>query len=161
MTLLSIMLLFLGISVSNAFLVRDDASRCKFALHEHQHRHRNHNHPRLYLSEDTPPFLGEESVSVAAENSKSIFESLRERKAALDHGIGKRYVCRTQKGFLNVHKEPCDPFNTVNIVNQLEEGDIVTSTGEPRGVGGWIPHDHGGWSISMYSGFTFLEELDE
>ena len=104
------------------------------------------------------PLLGEESVSV---DSKSLFESLRERKEALDNGIGKRYVCRTQKGFLNVHKEPGDPFNTSNIVRQIKDGDIVTSQGPPRGVGAWIPHDQGGWSVTMYNGFKFLEPLDE
>lgn len=116
-----------------------------------------HNHQRLFLSEDVP-LLGEESVSV---DSKSLLESLRERKEALENGIGKRYVCRTQKGFLNVHKEPGDPFNTMNIVSQIQDGDIVISQGPPRGVGAWIPHDHGGWSVSMYNGFQFLEPLEE
>ena len=149
--LLSIMLVVLGIPASSAFLVGNKATNSVA-----QYR----NNRRLYLSEDVP-LLGEESVSVAAENSKSLFESLRERKAALENGIGKRYVCRTQRGFLNVHKEPGDPFNTVNIVNQLQEGDIVTSSGPPRGVGAWIPHDHGGWSVTMFNGFVFLEPLDE
>lgn len=156
---LSVILVFallaaLSIPTSNAFLMGSQGTRrWSFA------QERNNNQ-RLYVIEDVPLF-GEESVSVAAEESKSLFESLRERQEALDNGIGKRYVCRTQKGFLNVHKEPGDPFNTVNIVDQLQEGDIVTSVGPPRGVGAWIPHDHGGWSVTMYNGFKFLEPLDE
>lgn len=52
-----------------------------------------------------------------------------------------------------------DPFNCDNIVNQLQEGDIVTSIAPNRGP--WICHDKGGWSISIYSAFRFLEPLDE
>ena len=120
-------------------------------------------HSRLYLSEDLP-LLGdfEDTISLSdVEDSKALLQAAAKRQKDLQNGIGKRYVCRTQKGFLNVHKEPGDPFNQVNIVNQLHDGDIVVSKGPPRGVGGWIPHDHGGWSVMMYRGFTFLELIEE
>jgi hypothetical protein len=112
---------------------------------------------RLHLMEDLP-LLGEAYMAENTE-SASIFDLLKKRQTELDNGIGKRYICRTQKGFLNVHKEPGEPFNIYNIVNHLKEGDIVTSTGPPRG--GWIRHDSGGWSITVYNGFTWLEELKE
>ncbi len=35
----------------------------------------------------------------------AIFKSLTGRQQALSRGIGKRYIARTQKGFLNVHYE--------------------------------------------------------
>ena len=110
----------------------------------------------LFAMEDFP-LVGEECGGVS-EDSSFIFESLRKRKKEIENGIGKRYICRTQKGFLNVHKEPCEPFNPYNIVNQLTEGDVVTSIGPPRG--GWIHHDSG-WSIAIYNGHTWLEELKE
>jgi hypothetical protein len=34
-----------------------------------------------------------------------ILTSLSQRQLALSRGIGKRYIARTQKGFLNVHYE--------------------------------------------------------
>jgi hypothetical protein len=72
----------------------------------------------------------------------------------------KRYQVCTQKGFLNVHSDPrSGPFATDNLKNKLEEGDIVTSVGEPFGT--WIQHDSGGWSISKFEGFTYLKPVDE
>lgn len=112
--------------------------------------------PALFLSENLPLF-GEGSDTLADDDSHHLLASLRDRKKALEQGIGKRYKTRTQKGFLNVHMEPGDPYNTANIVNQLEEGEIVTSTGPSRGP--WIKHDKGGWSISIYYGHVWLEEL--
>jgi hypothetical protein len=44
-------------------------------------------------------------------------------------------------------------------VNQLSEGDIVTSIGPKDGD--WVFHDRGGWSISKYEGFTWQEPLDD
>lgn len=44
-------------------------------------------------------------------------------------------------------------------VNQLRDGQIVTSTGPKRGS--WIMHDAGGWSISVHGGFIWLEALEE
>jgi hypothetical protein len=86
-------------------------------------------------------------------------QALQDRIAALQQGIGKRYVCKTQKGFLNVHSEPVNPYETANIVNQLVEGQVVTSTAPARGP--WIRHDAGGWSISVFGGHTWLEPLEE
>jgi hypothetical protein len=55
--------------------------------------------------------------------------------------------------------QPSDPSDTSNIISQLNEGQIVTSTRPPRG--NWIRHDAGGWSISKHGGFTWLEPIDE
>lgn len=114
-------------------------------------------HP-LFLSEDVS-WLGEGSDTLADDDSQSLLKSLNERKKQLEQGIGKRFRCHTQKGFLNVHMEPGDPFNTANIVDQLEEGEIVTSVAPPRGP--WIKHNKGGWSISIYYGHVWLQELKE
>ena len=91
--------------------------------------------------------------------SSSIYRALADRLSALSKGEGKRYVCRTQKGFLNVHQEPGDPFCNTNIVGRLVEGQVVTSVGAHQD--GWIPHDAGGWSIAEYGGHTWLEALEE
>ena len=95
----------------------------------------------------------------ATPDSSQLYQALQDRLSGMEQGIGKRYVCRTQRGFLNIHKEPGDPYHTHNIVGQLRQGDIVTSTGPNRGA--WIRHDGGGWSISIFGGFTWLEELRE
>lgn len=88
-----------------------------------------------------------------------ISNSLERKVRELDLGIGKRYIIRTQQGFLNVHYEPSDPYMLENVVNQLSDGQIVTATGPKRGI--WIPHDGGGWSVCKYGGFTWLEPIDE
>jgi len=88
-----------------------------------------------------------------------IFSSLNSKVKELELGIGKRYIIRTQRGFLNVHYEPSDPYMSENVVNQLSDGQIVTATGPKRGH--WIPHDGGGWSVCKYGGFTWLEPIDE
>lgn len=96
-----------------------------------------------------------------APDSGALHRSLQDRQKALQLNIGKRYVCRcrTQKGFLNVHQEPGDPFDTSNIVSMLTDGDIVVSTGPNRGP--WVRHDGGGWSVATFGGFKWLEPLDE
>ena len=123
---------------------------------------------RLFLVEDDEPvqvlfggsdFDSLESTQEASDLSQNIFKSLKARQKEITLGIGKRFRTRTQKGFLNVHYEPTDPYDTSNIVNQLEEGQIVTSTGPARGL--WIKHDGGGWSISKFGGFTWLEPINE
>ena len=96
---------------------------------------------------------------VAAPESRALHTSLASRITAFNGGIGKRYVCRTQKGFLNVHREPGNPYDTSNIASQLRDGQIVTSTGPNRGS--WIQHDGGGWSISVYGEFVWLERIKE
>jgi len=88
-----------------------------------------------------------------------ISSSLNRKIKELELGIGKRYIIRTQRGFLNVHYEPSDPYMSENVVNQLSDGQIVTATGPKRGI--WVPHDGGGWSVSKYGGFTWLEPIDE
>lgn len=88
-----------------------------------------------------------------------VHKQLKDRRMAIHDGVGKRYIVRTGQGCLNVHLEPSSAFATDNIVNQLTDGQIVTSTGPTRGI--WIPHDGGGWSVSDYQGHTWLEPLDE
>lgn len=88
-----------------------------------------------------------------------IFASLKERQRQISLGIGKRYITRTKRGYLNVHFEPTTCDNQHNIVAQLEDGQIVTSTGPARGF--WIPHDGGGWSLKNTGNFQWLEPIDE
>ena len=95
----------------------------------------------------------------AIADSSQVYQALQDRLLAMERGIGKRYRCRTQKGWLNVHQEPGDPYNAHNVVGQLREGDIVTSVGPNRGP--WVRHDGGGWSIAIFGGFTWLEELQD
>jgi hypothetical protein len=112
------------------------------------------------VDDDQEVIFGSSGVLDSTEETyTSLMESLQKRQVALKQGIGKRYVTRTQLGFLNVHYEPTNPHDTDNVVGRLEEGQIVTSTGPKRGF--WIPHDGGGWSISKYGGFTWLEPIDE
>mmetsp|Transcript_4834 Transcript_4834/g.10029 ORF Transcript_4834/g.10029 Transcript_4834/m.10029 type:complete len:177 (+) Transcript_4834:286-816(+) len=92
-------------------------------------------------------------------SDNQISSSLNRKIKELELGIGKRYIIRTQRGFLNVHHEPIDPYMSENVVNQLSDGQIVTATGPKRGI--WIPHDGGGWSVFKYGGFTWLEAIDE
>ncbi len=124
----------------------------------------NARNRQLFLVEDDQEtlFFGSselDGVTTTTTEDASLLRSLKYRQEALNHGIGKRYVTRTQKGFLNVHYEPTDPYDTSNIVNRLEEGQIVTSTGPPRGP--WVLHDAGGWSIAKFVGFTWLEPIEE
>ena len=51
--------------------------------------------------------------------------SLRQRHEELAKRP-RQYVVRTQRGFLNVHREPGDPFRGDNVVARLYEGDVVT-----------------------------------
>eukprot|EP00980_Cylindrotheca_fusiformis_P006851 scaffold1434_cov107-Cylindrotheca_fusiformis.AAC.1 len=96
-----------------------------------------------------------------------LHKSLQERRMALHDGVGKRYKVRIPPevrqqsggGFLNVHLEPTDAFDTENVVAQLKEGQVVTSIGQTRGI--WVPHDAGGWSVANFQGFDWLEPLDE
>lgn len=120
---------------------------------------------RLFLVEEDEDQVQQVFGAGAMDAAKSVSQdadllaSLGRRQKALQMGIGKRFVTRTQKGFLNVHYEPTDPYDTNNIVRQLQEGEIVTSTGPTRGF--WIPHDRGGWSIAKFGGFTWLEPIEE
>eukprot|EP00538_Stauroneis_constricta_P009471 CAMPEP_0119569582 /NCGR_PEP_ID=MMETSP1352-20130426/42127_1 /TAXON_ID=265584 /ORGANISM="Stauroneis constricta, Strain CCMP1120" /LENGTH=184 /DNA_ID=CAMNT_0007619161 /DNA_START=1 /DNA_END=551 /DNA_ORIENTATION=+ len=90
------------------------------------------------------------NVAEVDDASKRIYEALATRQTELENGIGVRYITRTQKGFLNIHHEPSDPFATHNIVGELKEGQIVRSVAPARG--GWVKHDAGGWSITRLCG---------
>jgi hypothetical protein len=147
-------LLYLYFSSSVAFVITGARGRPLGLCHQ----------TRLFLLEEDQDqqvlFGSSESDAISSSlDTSSLFKSLQDRQDALKQGIGKRYMTRTQKGFLNVHFEPSDPFDAYNIVNQLQDGDIVTSTGLSRGL--WIPHDGGGWSISKFGGFTWLEPIEE
>jgi len=97
--------------------------------------------------------------AVDAGGSSALYEELKRRQVQLEKGIGKRYKTRTQKGFLNIHSDPhSGPYDVDNIIGQLQEGQIVRSVGPP--IDDWIHHDAGGWSISKFEGFTFLEPLN-
>jgi hypothetical protein len=101
-----------------------------------------------------------DAAAAVTEEQQDLLASLRSRQQELEKGIGRRYRVRTQLGFLNVHSSYKDgPWATHNIVSQLGEGDIVTSTGSQ--IGDWIPHDGGGWSIAVFGGFTWLQPLED
>ena len=88
----------------------------------------------------------------------NLLNSLKSRKLNLSKGIGRRYITRTQKGFLNVHADPdSGPYAVNNIIGRLEEGQIIESIGIFED---WIQHDSG-WSIAKFGGFVWLEPLDE
>lgn len=120
----------------------------------------------LFQSIDGSKGAGNDVVSpsddldcVASPDSSSLYRELQDRLDNLEKGIGKRYRCRTQQGFLNIHKEPTDPFDTSNVIGKLTEGQVVASTGPNRGD--WVLHDGGGWSISRFQGFTWLEYIQD
>ena len=87
-----------------------------------------------------------------------LLQQLQQKTKELENGVGKRYIVRTTQGFLNVHSEPGDPFELDNVVGQLSEGEIVTSV-KPN-VGDWVCHDSGGWSISLFNDFVWLQPID-
>ena len=121
---------------------------------------RHHSHQfATEESADDLQLLSDDLDCDVAPDSKQLHSQLQARQRSLQHGVGKRYIVRTQRGFLNVHYEPSDPFDTSNIVGQLSEGDIVTSTAPHRG--NWIAHDRGGWSIARHGGFTWMKEIVE
>jgi len=149
-------LLWLGLSLASNALAFQQLVTC------HSRTKVSLRPPPLRLVDDDQELLfGSSGVLDTADavDDSSIIKSFQQRQKALQQGIGKRYVTRTQKGFLNIHYEPTDPHDIDNVVGQLEEGQIVTSTGPTRGF--WVPHDAGGWSISKYGGFTWLEPIDE
>mmetsp|Transcript_18639 Transcript_18639/g.27624 ORF Transcript_18639/g.27624 Transcript_18639/m.27624 type:complete len:144 (+) Transcript_18639:1-432(+) len=143
MKLLSIFACILGLlKLSECFIPK--------ACHRDQRKKSLVQQDRTFLFASKP----EETIT-----DDFILKSLKDRQKAISHGIGRRYITRTQKGFLNVHSKPTDPYDVENIVSQLTEDQIVTSTGSSKGD--WIPHDAGGWSISKFGGFTWLEPIEE
>jgi len=164
--------------LDGAFSFQPVESRLSPALRTQQ-QHRSSSHSLVLFAENSSSsqdnaqrkieqqeeelwLFGSGSDSELSEDYPSddqISNSLNRKMKEIDLGIGKRYITRTQRGFLNVHYEPSDPYMLANVVNQLSDGQIVTATGPTRGR--WIPHDGGGWSISKHSGFTWLEPIDE
>ena len=134
---------------------------CCSAFHSRDRAIRSPRTTSCYLVDDDQEIIfGSSGVLDTTKSSySSLMQSLQKRQEALKQGVGKRYVTRTQLGFLNVHYEPTNPHDTDNVVGRLQQGQIVTSTGPMRGF--WIPHDGGGWSISKFGGFTWLEPIDE
>lgn len=98
-------------------------------------------------------------VSISDDSSSTIYSNLHDRLEQIHNGIGKRYKCYTQYGFLNVHKEPTDPFDTDNLVGVIYDGQIVTSI--QLNNNNWILHDAGGWSITKYNDFIWLQAIEE
>lgn len=85
--------------------------------------------------------------------------SLRARVLELhEKSRGRRFRVCTQRGFLNVHSEPGDPYASWNVVGQLYEGEIVTGLEQD---GDWLLHDGGGWSVRFYGDFEWLRPVDD
>ena len=140
----TVVYLFIAFSRARAFLVAPRSGRPSVALR---------------LAPDD--FYGGNLVSggIHDQETHRLYHDLFARQCSLKAGIGKRYICRTKNGTLKVHQEFGDPFNTENVVAHLTDGQVVTTLGPPRGE--WIYHDHGGWSLAEYDGFTLMEELEE
>jgi hypothetical protein len=146
LTLLSLLVCLVGSTVAFSVLPRASYQR--------------HSSSRLNLLEDDD-WIGQPTIDkdTVVDTSTSLHKSLQDRQDELKRGIGRRFVVRTQKGFLNVHSSlENGPFATDNIVRQLEDGQVVTSVDR---IGAWVRHDQGGWSISRYGGFVFLQPLEE
>mmetsp|Transcript_23676 Transcript_23676/g.51300 ORF Transcript_23676/g.51300 Transcript_23676/m.51300 type:complete len:182 (-) Transcript_23676:165-710(-) len=115
---------------------------------------------RLFDSEQEQSGIVGDGGDDVTFDSSELYKSLNKRKRAIKSGVGKRYKVCTKRGFLNVHADPrSGPFATDNITGKLEDGQIVTSVGEPFGT--WVQHDNGGWSISQFEGFTWLKPVEE
>lgn len=142
-------LLLLQLASVTAFSVTHQSKRITGIVHPPLTR------VNLHDNEEEDILVGKEDN----ENDGDIMASLLARRDELERGIGRRYITRTQKGFLNIHSD-CEsgPYALENIVGQLSEGRVVTSI---QNVGGWIKHDAGGWSISKFGGFTWLEPIEE
>lgn len=115
----------------------------------------------LHANEDETNNDGVSGIEFSVEDNVSnsyISKSLKKRQKDLKEGIGKRYMVRTQRGFLNVHSDTRSVYEIDNVVGRLEEGQIVTSIAPNEGE--WIKHNEGGWSIRFYEGFTWLVEID-
>ncbi|CAL1155320.1 unnamed protein product [Cladocopium goreaui] len=90
-------------------------------------------------------------------SDEALAESLRRRQEELKKEQPRRYLVQTQRGFLNVHSEPGDPYRSDNVVGRLFEGDIVIGIQEQDQ---WLLHEAGGWSIRFHGGFEWLKLLD-
>ena len=119
------------------------------------------NHKRFPRQEfeDYQRWIGGGQTETSDDFVDSLYKALAARKDELRRGIGKRFVVRTQKGFLNVHRTfEGGPHRTDNIVRQLKDGEVVTSIDR---IQDWIKHDAGGWSIAKFGGFVWLEPIEE
>jgi hypothetical protein len=72
----------------------------------------------------------------------------------------KYFRIRTQRGFLNIHSEAGDPFRSDNVVGRHQDGDIVEVIAGPvqTEYGPWLQTAEG-WSIQVYGGFHWMEQL--
>ena len=119
------------------------------------------NHKRFPRPEfeDYQRWISSGQTETSNDSVDSLYKALAARKDELRRGIGKRFVVRTQKGFLNVHRTfEGGPYRTDNIVRYLKDGDVVTSIDR---IQDWIKHDAGGWSIAKFGGFVWLEPIEE
>lgn len=125
------------------------------------HHNKFSRQSQLAVFEDYQRWIGGGRTETETSNDsvESLHKLLAERQDELRRGIGKRFVVRTQKGFLNVHRSfEGGPYRTDNIVRRLEDGDVVTSIDR---IQDWIKHDAGGWSIAKFEGFVWLQPIDE
>ena len=97
------------------------------------------------------------ATSTTEEGTEKMIDALRKRKAEISEGAGRFYRVESLVGFLNVHKQPGDPWLTDNVVCQLQHGSVVESI---REEGVWVLHDAGGWSIRVHDGHTFLVRVE-
>merc|ERR1719471_715766 len=91
----------------------------------------------------------EEGQQLRAEGEFEVFMPLNVslgQVAGKQHGGDKEqtagtHVVRTQRGFLNIHSSPGNPFRTDNIVGYWQEGDLVQVTGPSveTSYGPWLP----------------------
>ncbi|CAK0881352.1 unnamed protein product, partial [Prorocentrum cordatum] len=79
----------------------------------------------------------------------------REELAALGRGP-RRFLVRTQLGFLNVHREPGDPY-----IGEATTWSAACWRARPAERGGWLRHDRGGWSVRFFGGFEWLQPIEE
>ena len=92
-----------------------------------------------------------------------MFANFSKVRSFLRTSTNRKYVVHTQKGFLNVHSDPDDPFDTGNVVFQLQDGDVVTldpsapNLGEPPFFWTKICEPVNGYVVSLTGTFEWLE----
>ena len=81
-------------------------------------------------------------------------------RSSRDH----RYTVHTQRGFLNVHLNSDDPFDTTNIISQLQDGDQVVvdndQIGPPPFFWARLVEPVAGYVVSSTGNFEWLEPLN-
>ncbi len=73
-----------------------------------------------------------------------------------------RYIVHTQRGFLNIHSSNDDPFDSTNILAQLQDSDVVileegTTLGLLPFCWARVAHPVPGWCVSFTGNFEWLE----